>query len=90
MPYTALPNGNIRYVGNNIHEASNIDCKAFEASCLDDRASRVKSERTFFHIANIDNAIFNATVDYFRSIGARWTNLPLTTLMISSPGEVYA
>ena len=39
---------------------------------------------------NLDNGIFFATVEYFKGIWAKWTNLPLTTLMISSPWEVYA
>jgi hypothetical protein len=44
----------------------------------------------FLHIANIDNTVFQATVEYFVKLWAKWTNLPLTTLMISSPWEVYA
>lgn len=67
-----------------------IDPKSFDPTLTDGRIDRIRSEKTFYHLANLDNAIFNATVDYFRSAGARWTNLPLTTLMISSPGEVYA
>lgn len=50
----------------------------------------MKNEKMFFHLANIDNAVFMATVHYFSSIKAHWLNLPLTTLMISSPWEVYA
>lgn len=42
------------------------------------------------HLANIDSAIFRAVTEYFHSIDAHWCNLPITTLMISSPGEVYA
>ncbi len=38
----------------------------------------------------IDRVIFRATVDFFHNIGADWCNLPVTTRMISSPGEVYA
>ena len=41
-------------------------------------------------IQKIDQVIFNSTVDYFRSRGAGWVNLPLTTMMISSPGAVYS
>lgn len=33
---------------------------------------------------------FMSTVQYFNSINAQWFNLSLTTLMISSPWEVYA
>lgn len=90
MPYEALPHGKIRYAGNNLHTPVEIDYKAFVRSFAEQRVSRVKNEEAFFRIANLDNAVFEATVDYFRSIGAKWANLPLTTLMISSPGEVYA
>lgn len=90
MPYRTLPNGKIRYVGNNLHAPSEIDYKSVSLSCLEDRISRVKNEEAFLHLANLDHAIFMASIRYFESIGAKWTNLPLTTLMISSPGEVYA
>ena len=46
--------------------------------------------KVYTHLHRIDNAVFFATTEYFKSIGAEWCNLPLTTLMISSPGEVYA
>ncbi len=54
------------------------------------RVDRLKHEEQFFHISNIDDGIFKSTIEYFSSIGAKWANLPLTTLMISSPWEVYA
>lgn len=73
-----------------MHAPAVIDPKGFDPSLVEGRVDRIRSEKAFYHLANLDNAIFNATVDYFRSAGARWTNLPLTTLMISSPGEVYA
>ncbi len=41
------------------------------------------------HLANLDNAIFRATTSFFNDINAKWCNVPITTLMISSPGEVY-
>ena len=50
----------------------------------------MKNEKMFYHLSKIDNAIFMSTVQYFHSLNAQWLNLPLTTLMISSPGEVYA
>lgn len=49
-----------------------------------------ENQEYFYHLHKIDNGIFFGAVDYFRSIGSEWCNLPLTTLMISSPGEVYA
>jgi aspartyl/asparaginyl-tRNA synthetase len=90
MPYTALDNWKIEYIGNNINESKVIDYKEVEQNLLENRVERVKKERVFIHIANIDNAIFQSTVEYFSKIWAKWTNLPLTTLMISSPWEVYA
>ena len=57
---------------------------------LEQRLDEVRSDERYYHLHKIDNAIFNASVDYFRKVGAEWCNLPLTTLMISSPGEVYA
>ncbi|UFX83127.1 amino acid--tRNA ligase-related protein [Candidatus Absconditicoccus praedator] len=90
MVYKALKNGEVKYVGNNINKSQKINFKEVETSLLENRVSRVKNEKMFLHIANIDNAVFQATVEYFVKLGAKWTNLPLTTLMISSPGEVYA
>jgi len=58
---------------------------SLDESLLQNRIDRVKKEKQFLHITKIDNAIFNATIDYFRKIGANWANIPLTTLMISSP-----
>jgi aspartyl/asparaginyl-tRNA synthetase len=50
----------------------------------------IVTDAHYSHLHNIDNSVFNASVDYFRKINASWCNLPLTTRMISSPGEVYA
>ncbi|MDD5197611.1 MAG: asparagine--tRNA ligase [Candidatus Gracilibacteria bacterium] len=90
MPYKSLENGKIQYIGNNINKPKIINYKEVDLNLLQNRVDRIRTEETFFHIANIDNAIFDAAINYFRSFDARWTNLPLTTLMISSPGEVYA
>lgn len=90
MLYKALDNWLIWYVGNNINHPCEIDPKDFNESCLSNRVSRIHNENMFSHIANIDNWIFAATVLYFQKIWAKWANVPLTTLMISSPWEVYA
>lgn len=90
MPYKSLENWKVQYIWNNVNESKIIPFKEVDISLLQNRVDRVKNDETFLHIANIDNAIFNAATDYFRGLDARWTNLPLTTLMISSPGEVYA
>ena len=90
MLYKAISNGKIEYQWNNINQSKEIDFKEIDCSLLENRVFRIKKERMYFHLSNIDNSVFNATIDYFRKINAKWTNLPLTTLMISSPWEVYA
>jgi len=90
MVYHAWQKGVIQYIGNNIHNPKEIICSDLQHALLQERITRVKQEEVFLHIANIDHTIFQASVEYFLNIGAKWTNLPLTTLMISSPWEVYA
>lgn len=88
--YKALPNNQLYYNWNNIFQAQNIQYDTIDLSLLNNRIERIKNEQYFFHLANIDNGIFHATVKYFFNIGAQRTNVPLTTRMISSPWEVYA
>ena len=90
MVYSALPEWEIYFNGNNIFQPQIIKKGTIEESLLENRIDRIVNEKSFFHLHNLDNAIFYATIEYFRNIWAKWTNLPLTTLMISSPGEVYA
>ena len=90
MVYTALEWWKIYYWWNNLYKPFNIDYKYVDESLLKNRISRVKKEAQFYHMANIDDWILKATVAYFTSIWAKRANLPLTTLMISSPWEVYA
>jgi hypothetical protein len=85
MVYTALDNKAISYQGNNLYSSQRIDYKTIENTLLQNRVSRVKNEEMFFHLANIDDGIFKAIVTYFSTLGVRRANLPLTTLMISSP-----
>lgn len=90
MPYTAWDNGKVSYIWNNIEKAKDIDFKKIDENLLQNRVERVKNEKTFLHIANIDNWIFLSSVEYFSQLWAKWCNLPLTTRMISSPWEVYS
>lgn len=89
-----LQNGRkvIRYNGNRIFPA--IDNVGGVDFCEDDSFGRLTkifgNQEYFYHLHKIDNGIFFGAVDFFRLIDAEWCNLPLTTLMISSPGEVYA
>ena len=82
----------IQYLWNKIHNpVNNIKDFSFTDTYLFNRFNSLQIDKAFVHLQNIDNAIFLGTVEYFsKVIGSKWTNLPLTTLMISSPGEVYA
>lgn len=81
----------ISYLGNKVSRPiEDIKGVCFSKDLLDNRLNDVVRKEEYRHLHKIDNAVFCATVDYFRSIGAEWCNLPLTTKMISSPGEVYA
>lgn len=81
----------ISYVGNKISDGiEDVDEITLSSAYLRELISRFSSDEFFFHLHRVDNALFHAAVDYFRSIEADWCNLPLTTRMISSPGEVYA
>lgn len=81
----------INYVGNKLFPAF-IDIQRTNITThdLNNRLDRIVKEEYFYHLHRIDNGIFFAAVEFFKLIGAEWCNLPLTTLMISSPGEVYA
>lgn len=93
-PYKATLQGDrqvISYLGNKISKPiEDIKSVCFSQDILDTRLNDVVKREEYYHLHKIDNAVFYATVDYFKSIGAEWCNLPLTTKMISSPGEVYA
>ncbi len=81
----------VTYHGNNIWpEISDVSRVPFTQDILNKRLDRLSSESYFSQLHKLDNSVFSSAVKYFDSIGAEWCNLPLTTLMISSPGEVYA
>lgn len=90
MVYSALPKWEIYFLGNNFFQPQVIKKWVIEEDLLVNRIDRIVNEKSFLHLHNLDNAIFYSTIEYFRNLWAKWTNLPLTTLMISSPGEVYA
>ncbi len=93
-PYAALiRNGEkvIDYRGNKIFpRARAINTAVFIESTLNTRFADIVNDKRFYHLHKIDSAIFIAAVDFFSKFHAEWCNLPLTTRMISSPGEVYA
>ena len=83
--------GKIRYTGNKfLRSIEDVRITPFEPKSSKQLIDGLMHDKHLYHLHNIDNGIFNASVDYFRSIGAQWCNLPLTTKMISSPGEIYA
>lgn len=89
MTYKTNPDGTLRYVGNKIWDATgNIDLTEF-LNDVSNRPHQFVSEQYWKHITNINNEIFNATIDYFNSRGAKFVLLPLTTRLISSPGAVF-
>ena len=92
-PYSAkIVNGQkiIEYLGNKVSEKKdNISVESFDEKILDNRVDDLINKKRYYHLHKIDNAIFFSATEYFKEIGAEWCNLPLTTLMISSPGEVY-
>lgn len=90
MVYSALPNWKIYFNGNNIFQAQILEKWIVVEKLLNDRIKRIVNEKWFKHLHNLDNSVFFATTEYFKKLWAKWTNLPLTTLMISSPWEVYA
>lgn len=93
-PYSAQYVGGekvIRYLGNKVFSSvDDVKKTVFSKEILDNRVKDISENDHFFHLHNIDNGIFFSAVEYFKNIHADWCNLPLTTLMISSPGEIYA
>lgn len=93
-PYSAqLDQGRriISYRGNRRYAPKeNVTQDGFGEDMLQERMAAILSDPMFAALHSIDDAIFTSAVTYFKSISAKWCNLPLTTLMISSPGEVYA
>jgi len=87
----SVDSGKIVYNGNNfIKPISDVTNIKFRPNSSKELLDKLTNSRHFYHLHNIDNAIFNSSVEYFKLINASWCNLPITTKMISSPGEVYA
>lgn len=90
-PYFADRGSKINYVGNKIFPPrKDISSVRWPARDIANRYKAMMSQPIWQHIHQINSSIFYACVDYFKKTKADWVNLPLTTLMISSPGEVYA
>ena len=90
-PYQVKQNGIISYLGNRIYpKVNNVLSVFWPPKDLRNRVVSVHKDKKWYHLHKIDASIFTATTQFFLSAGAEWVNLPLTTMMISSPGEVYA
>ncbi len=90
MVYSAKQWRCVYYEGNKVFGGMKIEANQVNLGLLENRVQRIMKEEFFSAIQNLDNAVFFATIDYFRAINAKRVNLPMTTLMISSPWEVYA
>jgi asparaginyl-tRNA synthetase len=81
----------IRYVGNKRSQGiSDVQKTSFTEAVCESRVHAIAMDEHFDHLHRIDRTIFTSIVDYFNDIGADWCNLPQTTRMISSPGEICA
>jgi aspartyl/asparaginyl-tRNA synthetase len=82
----------VRYNGSKLFPViKDVKTSDFCETITSERLTKIfENQEFYYHLHRIDNGVFFGAVDFFRSIGAEWCNLPLTTLMISSPGEVYA
>lgn len=90
-PYRAEPGGVISYLGNKIYPPiKDVTRVSWPQRDLAKRVWSIYQDKKWYHLHKIDASIFTATTQFFQKIGADWVNLPLTTMMISSPGEVYA
>ncbi|MDQ2933079.1 MAG: asparagine--tRNA ligase [bacterium] len=93
-PYTAIRKDGrniINYLGSTVFEAfEDVQKTSFSNQMLDERLEKTITDERFHHLHVIDSALFFASTQYFKGLNADWCNLPLTTLMISSPGEMYA
>lgn len=91
MPFDAKDNGELKYTGNKIFDPidniSDNDLRFINE--VPQRIEDLNKQEFWGDIAKINNIIFNAATDYFDSLGAKYTLLPLTTRLISSPGAVF-
>lgn len=89
-PYTANRDGTISYRGNKIFRSiKNITSINVPIQEIEQRVKQFNNNEMWGHIARINHRINLSSNEYFDSLGALFTPLPLTTRMISSPGAVY-
>lgn len=91
MTFNAKDNGELEYTGNELFEPID-DIERNDRRFIEEvphRVDQLHDEAYWGDLAKINNLIFNATTEYFDSKGAKYTLLPLTTRLISSPGAVF-
>ena len=89
-PYSAINDGTIKYLGNNIFRPiDNVAHTPFSLDLISSRVGQMHSDKMWSCISRINHRINMSTNEYFESLNALFTILPLTTRMISSPGAVY-
>lgn len=89
MVFETRDDGTLRYVGNRIWDGSDRVESDDALQRAPDRPAQFLSEQRWGHLSHINDVIHGAAVEYFQSVGAEYTLLPLTTRLISSPGAVY-
>jgi len=72
MVYKALKKWQLEFKWNNIFDQFVIDNNWVDEELLKDRVERVKMNKLFYHLNQVDNWIFYATVEYFKNI---WANI---------------
>lgn len=86
-----IENNKIKFVGNKVVEPiDDVRERKFKPMSSNELFASLSENDHYYHLHVIDNAVFFAAVEYFKQQGVDWCNLPLTTKMISSPGEIYA
>lgn len=90
-PYQVKSKNIISYLGNKIYPPiKDMSSVSWSPKDISKRVESIYKDKKWYHLHKIDSAIFTAATQFFQKIQADWVNLPITTLMISSPGEVYA
>jgi aspartyl/asparaginyl-tRNA synthetase len=89
-PYTANRDRTISYKGNKLFKPiKNILSVEVPIKEIEQRVNQFDKDEMWGHIAKINHSINLSSNEYFDSLGALFTTLPMTTRMISSPGAVY-
>jgi len=89
-PYTANKDRTIEYKGNKIFPPiRDVNRVNISVSDIEKRVKSLHDDLMWPAISRINNTINTTITNYFNSIGALFTPLPITTRMISSPGAVY-